>query len=959
MSQPVHPYHHHIQRRPSLLYDSYEDNITVQGENRERYYNIKNGETTKPKLKKKNEEYEDIKNIKLLPIDTKKLTIDDLDMISLPTEFDKQMLDGFPMVTYFDFLNNNISNIDDLDDPLTIDYLNNDKSSSLIDINPFFRISLLRRKYIVNSLQDCESNIKYDLDNWLLYPKPLPKFWKFSKDKRFIKSLVRNDNSLNKTISNTSSMIDDDSQLNLANSSIDLTSKGFFLPMDYNEENQFFQPTSFGAVFEKHKKFGSVNYTGEYFDIDHFVEKDTYTRITNSTNPKIKKNIKIKNAVLQIPTFNEFKHDFNYFIKIIKSHQINSISERRLNYLLNKFELFQTLNVKSEIQQNKQVPYRDFYNTRKVDQNLLLSGCISQRQLNEFIWEKLQSEPDRVVFKNNYGDSLTLKEIFTFFSDDNMKSSEHDNNNESISLNLKIIDSYFLEWYRDHYLLNEHVIPLSAINISVLKKKYIPIKIRYFLIAHIFLEFDNYLKGEYFAELFIKNVIHVLEKNKYHLAQVSVDFAFYDNNDNDIDLNSEQTTNYLQRYSDPRNNWWQKFADWIQRWNLVSYNIRWNIQIHRAFSKLYKIGRIDNFEQFLNAIFKPLFDNEATEQIKKDPGLLYLLRNICTIDLLVEHSDDFLWKSFTDINTKPVDWKAQGDNPPVAYYMYYIYEKLANLNKLRFNNFDNTIELRSGASSLNNRTSQFSDDDDHYFTDHIEALVSNILLCNAGMLKAHPVWKAEPSIQYMYYLLQIPLVSSPLSSVSLKYAQPLHLEKSLYYNETDRIDTGKDPDASSLTYDPSKDELTLLQNDTYNATASRDITAVEQTSYEKNPFFKMFQIGMPVTLSCRSILDNSSYTGEPIMEEYSVAASIYLLNAADLCEFGRTSVLSSGYESWYKRHWIGVTNEPTDFSFQRLGNDDWYDIEEDTSIRHNVPQIRRKYRHDTFEKEWEFVKQMF
>ncbi|CAI4886606.1 CLL_collapsed_G0029310.mRNA.1.CDS.1 [Saccharomyces cerevisiae] len=73
------------------------------------------------------------------------------------------------------------------------------------------------------------------------------------------------------------------------------------------------------------------------------------------------------------------------------------VSRKRLSYLLDKFELFQYLNSKKEILANKNVPYRDFYNSRKVDRDLSLSGCISQRQLSEYIWEKINLEPERMV----------------------------------------------------------------------------------------------------------------------------------------------------------------------------------------------------------------------------------------------------------------------------------------------------------------------------------------------------------------------------------------------------------------------------------------------------------------------------------------------------------------------------------------------------------------------------------
>lgn len=91
-------------------------------------------------------------------------------------------------------------------------------------------------------------------------------------------------------------------------------------------------------------------------------------------------------------------------------------------------------------------------------------------------------------------------------------------------------------------------------------------KASFYMIAKTFLEFDNHICGEYLAELVIKYVIQSFEKSKYQLAQLSVDFQFCDN-------------------------WWNKFSDWITRWKLVSYNIRWNVRFSRCYTKLASLSQ--------------------------------------------------------------------------------------------------------------------------------------------------------------------------------------------------------------------------------------------------------------------------------------------------------------------------------------------------------------------------------
>lgn len=75
-------------------------------------------------------------------------------------------------------------------------------------------------------------------------------------------------------------------------------------------------------------------------------------------------------------------------------------------------------------------------------------------------------------------------------------------------------------------------------------------------------------------------------------------------------------------------------------------------------------------------------------------------------------------------------------------------------------------------------------------------------------------------------------------------------------------------------------------------------------TYDRNPFLYYFQVGMNVSLSTDDPLQ-FHYTKEPLIEEYSVAAQIYKLSSADMCEIARNSVVQSGFEACVKRQWIG------------------------------------------------------
>ncbi|SCV01322.1 LAMI_0G10748g1_1 [Lachancea mirantina] len=112
-------------------------------------------------------------------------------------------------------------------------------------------------------------------------------------------------------------------------------------------------------------------------------------------------------------------------------------------------------------------------------------------------------------------------------------------------------------------------------------------------------------------------------------------------------------------------------------------------------------------------------------------------------------------------------------------------------------------------------------------------------------------------------------------------------------------------------------------------------------TYDKNPLPYYFKRGLNVSLSTDDPLQ-FSYTREPLIEEYSVAAQIYKLSNVDMCELARNSVLQSGWEAQIKKHWIGK-------DFEKEG------VEGNDVEKTNVPDIRINYRFETLCTELELV----
>lgn len=104
--------------------------------------------------------------------------------------------------------------------------------------------------------------------------------------------------------------------------------------------------------------------------------------------------------------------------------------------------------------------------------------------------------------------------------------------------------------------------------------------------------------------------------------------------------------------------------------------------------------------------------------------------------------------------------------------------------------------------------------------------------------------------------------------------------------------------------------------------------------YNKNPFPKYFRQGMNVSLSTDDPL-MLHYTKDALVEEYSVATQVWKLSATDQCEIARNSVLQSGWEDDFKKHFLG---------------EDYADI-----CQTNVPKIRLNYRQETLQQELDAI----
>ena len=112
-------------------------------------------------------------------------------------------------------------------------------------------------------------------------------------------------------------------------------------------------------------------------------------------------------------------------------------------------------------------------------------------------------------------------------------------------------------------------------------------------------------------------------------------------------------------------------------------------------------------------------------------------------------------------------------------------------------------------------------------------------------------------------------------------------------------------------------------------------------AYERNPFVQYFRRGLNVSLSTDDPLQ-IAFTKEPLIEEYSVAAQIYKLNAVDMCELAKNSVMQSGFEHVVKQRWLG-----SDYHLPGVAGNN--------VAKSNVPNIREAFRHETLLQELSMI----
>jgi AMP deaminase len=386
----------------------------------------------------------------------------------------------------------------------------------------------------------------------------------------------------------------------------------------------------------------------------------------------------------------DFFSTMHRLLKMSAMGQVRSFTHHRMQLLEQKFNLHVMLNADKEFLAQKSAPHRDFYNVRKVDTHVHHSACMHQKHLLRFIKSKLKKEPDELVIFRD-GKFLTLKEVF-----------------ESLNLTSHDLSVDSLDVHADKNIFHR----FDKFNL-----KYNPFgQAR---LREIFIKQENIIRGRFLAEL-TKEVFVDLESSKYQHTEYRISI-------------------YGRKAVE-----WDTLAAWVVQNRLYSDNNLWMIQIPRLYNVYKGQGIIENFQQFLDNIFLPMF--EATINPESHPMLHIFLKHVSGFDLVDDESKPE--RRPTKRMPIPEEWNIK-HNPPYAYYTYYVYANLYTLNTLRESRGLNTFSLRPHCGEAGD-------------LDHLAAtflLAENI---------AHGInLRKSPCLQYLYYVAQIGLCMSPLSNNSL------------------------------------------------------------------------------------------------------------------------------------------------------------------------------------------------
>eukprot|EP01065_Artemidia_motanka_P036836 TRINITY_DN4488_c0_g3_i3.p1 TRINITY_DN4488_c0_g3~~TRINITY_DN4488_c0_g3_i3.p1 ORF type:complete len:1086 (+),score=402.73 TRINITY_DN4488_c0_g3_i3:554-3811(+) len=407
-----------------------------------------------------------------------------------------------------------------------------------------------------------------------------------------------------------------------------------------------------------------------------------------------------------VPTLADFIRDYDRVCRTCDLPEVLSLALRRLGMLENKFGIHSSLQRLNEAGRDlfgrpvKVEDNRDFYRTVKVDTHVHMAAGMTANDLLDFIRGKVEHQGDDVVRVERgeaAGRVLTLREMMARLGVSDTRLLTVD------TLGVQADASVFERF--DNF--NAKYSPMGEASLRTM-----------------FLKTDtrtgpddrgDVLGGRYFAEL-CKKTFRRMAPNHYAENRLSI---------------------YGRSMSD-----WDGLAKWFTTHGMSSGKNRWIIQVPRLYSVMRRQGSVGSFADVLRNVFRPLW--LASVEPDRHPALDHFLRHISGFDSVDSETP-------TDLSLRPMpphQW-TQRDNPPYAYWLYFMSANIAALNSFRAARGLSTLSFRPHCGEVGD----------------VRHLAAAFLTAD-GI--SHGIeLRQNVALQYLYYLARIPLAVSPLSNHSL------------------------------------------------------------------------------------------------------------------------------------------------------------------------------------------------
>ncbi|GET86948.1 adenosine monophosphate deaminase, putative [Leishmania tarentolae] len=379
----------------------------------------------------------------------------------------------------------------------------------------------------------------------------------------------------------------------------------------------------------------------------------------------------------------------------------------------------------------------DAHNCIKVDVHCHMASGMTANSLLKFMQSKVRDHPDDVVGVNaKTGAPITLVEFFDEVLGEQRKPKpsavvEGDN---SIALRCATQDfaaegeeavaAASVKATRVAHVLAE--MPVAALQVHAGKAtfhrfdrfnhRFSPMGMT--SLRSLFLKTENFMQGRYFAEL-IRDAFQ----------QNALEGGIF-------------TENRLSIYG-RRKDEWDRLSRWFVLHGVSHRTNSWMIQVPRLFHTYQRSGQLHSFQEMLTNIFEPLW--HASLHPDKYPYLHFFLSHVSGFDSVDNESDR---EPDQTIDIPPAQWTS-AENPPFAYYMFYMWVNITTLNLYRATRGLNTFQFRPHAGE--------SGDPDH---------MADVFVLADGIGHGINLHK-RPVMQYLYYLAQIPLAVTPMSNNTL------------------------------------------------------------------------------------------------------------------------------------------------------------------------------------------------